>query len=184
MVRAFCLALLQVADGCYELSAVLGVILGAMLVEWASWRWVFYVVTMMGVPIAIVSIWAVPAGAPHDKTASFRRLDLPGVSLITAAMVLFVYAVTSGPASGWGTANVIAPLIISIALAVAFFIVEYYLPKDMAALRVSYLYLTDRTLIYVYLQSTGHLVLSEFRYSCRDWFASLFVVGFAYVCLL
>jgi hypothetical protein len=49
-------------------------------------------------------------------------------------MLLFIYAVTSGPATGWGTANVIAPLVISIVLAIAFFVVERFLPEDVAAL--------------------------------------------------
>lgn len=53
---------------------------------------------------------------------------------ISAAIVLFVYAVTSGPVNGWGTANVIAPLIISVAMAIAFFTYEAYINPDRAAL--------------------------------------------------
>lgn len=52
----------------------------------------------------------------------------------SVAIVLFVYAVTSGPVNGWGTANVIAPLIISIAMAIAFFTYEAYIDPDRAAL--------------------------------------------------
>lgn len=41
---------------------------------------------------------------------------------------------TSGAATGWGQAKVIAPLIISILLAAAFFVFEAYIDPHMAAL--------------------------------------------------
>jgi hypothetical protein len=49
-------------------------------------------------------------------------------------MILFIFAITSGAASGWGTAKVIASLIISIALAVVFFIFEARIDPHMASL--------------------------------------------------
>ncbi|ETW77131.1 major facilitator superfamily [Heterobasidion irregulare TC 32-1] len=62
-----------------------------------------------------------------------KRLDLIGVSLLTAALVLFIFAVTSGSIDGWGSARVIAPLVLSVFLAVIFFLWELYLPESLAA---------------------------------------------------
>lgn len=52
------------------------------------------------------------------------------------SLVLFIFAVTSGSINGWGSARVIAPLVISVVLAVAFFVIEASLPEGYAALCV------------------------------------------------
>lgn len=88
----------------------------------------------MGMGIAALAVIMVPPSAPRRNKPSWRKLDLGGVSLITFAIVLFVYAVTSGPIDGWGSANTLAPLIISIALGAAFFVYEARIPEEMAAL--------------------------------------------------
>jgi len=103
-------------------------------VQWASWRWIFWATTCMGVPIALVTIPLVPPGAPRPNKPSFKRLDLGGVTLITGAIILFIFAVTSGSATGWSQAKVIAPLIISIFMGVAFFVYEAWIDPHMAAL--------------------------------------------------
>lgn len=67
----------------------------------------------MFAPIGILSAFFVPPSAPRPNKSSLRRLDLPGVSLITsercffsvylvidspdvAAIIVFIYAITSG----------------------------------------------------------------------------------------
>ena len=45
-----------------------------------------------------------------------------------------MYALTTGPITGWGSANCIAPLVISVVLGVVFFIFEAMIPEGIAAL--------------------------------------------------
>lgn len=52
---------------------------------------------------------------------------------LLVALVLLIFAVTQGSQTGWGTAGVIAPLVISIVMIVAFFIYEKMIPEDIAA---------------------------------------------------
>jgi hypothetical protein len=47
--------------------------------------------------------------------------------------VLLIYAVTSGSTTGWATAGVIAPLVISIFLLAGFFYYETLISPDSAA---------------------------------------------------
>lgn len=82
----------------------------------------------------MVSTVAVPASAPRKQKPSWKRLDLGGVSLITAAVIVFVYAVTSGSIDGWGTARVLAPLVAALLMMSGFFIYEAMIDPDMAAL--------------------------------------------------
>jgi hypothetical protein len=70
------------------------------------------------------------------KASKLRRLDIPGVSALTAALILLTFAVTSGTTSGWGSATVLTPLIISVAVFVGFFLYESRLPKEHATMLV------------------------------------------------
>lgn len=56
---------------------------------------------------------------------------------MSAALILFIFAVTSGgSAAGWGSALVIAPLIISILMVIGFFYYETKIPAEVAAVCV------------------------------------------------
>jgi len=63
----------------------------------------------------------------------FWRLDLLGVFLFTSASILFIFAVTSGSVDGWGSAQVIATLVLSFVLVIVFFLWESRLPESYAA---------------------------------------------------
>ena len=51
-------------------------------------------------------------------------------------MILFIFAVTSGSVQGWATAYVLAPLIISVLLLIAFFVWEARIDEIDAAMYV------------------------------------------------
>jgi hypothetical protein len=51
-----------------------------------------------------------------------------------ASAILFVYALTSGSVEGWTAAGVLAPLFVSVALAVSFFVWETRIDEECAAL--------------------------------------------------
>ncbi|KAF8305938.1 MFS general substrate transporter [Clavulina sp. PMI_390] len=113
---------------------VVGVIVGGLFVQYVQWRWILWFIGIVCMATAILAFIIVPPSAPRKHKASFARLDLGGISLITAAIILFVYALTEGPSDGWSSAKCLAPLIISIALAAAFFVYEARIPEEMAAL--------------------------------------------------
>jgi hypothetical protein len=56
----------------------------------------------------------------------------------TVALILFVFAVTSGSVEGWKTAKVIVNIILAAILAAIFFIWEARLPEVLAAVYVSH----------------------------------------------
>lgn len=55
------------------------------------------------------------------------------LNYILAALILFIYAVTSASTDGWGSAGVVAPLVISISMIVGFFVWETRIPPSIAA---------------------------------------------------
>lgn len=62
---------------------VLGLIIGAIFVQYASWSWVFWFVAMVAFPIAIICFLLVPPQEEvvHVEGARWKSLDIGGVSI-------------------------------------------------------------------------------------------------------
>ena len=68
----------------------------------------------------------------HDEQKTLKGLDVIGVSLLTAALILLIFGLTSGSADGWSSARVLAPLIISVFLIAGFLYYETLIPEENA----------------------------------------------------
>jgi MFS family permease len=112
---------------------VAGQVLGGVLVQFTSWRWVF----LVNVPVGLVAAALTPAILGPVKAAAktgaataaakvstartrLRRLDLRGALLITVAVTLIVFAVSQGVVLGWTSPLVIAAAVIAVVAAVVF----------------------------------------------------------------
>ncbi|OAX36161.1 MFS general substrate transporter [Rhizopogon vinicolor AM-OR11-026] len=126
--------------GCGAIAVVLGLLIGAMVVEWASYHWVFWFVAIVAVVVALLAWFFIPpqiAETPdrlEHEAAKWNSLDLVGVSILTVALILFIFAVTSGSTDGWASAMVLVPLVISISMVIAFFYWETRIPVEQAAI--------------------------------------------------
>ncbi|KIM27007.1 hypothetical protein M408DRAFT_72095 [Serendipita vermifera MAFF 305830] len=122
---------LGIFNGVGAIGNILGLILGAIIVQYAGWSWIFWFVAIVGVAVSAISLFLIPASKRERKRVNF---DVVGVSLLTVAVILFIFAVTSGSTVGWGTAYVLAPLLISLALAAGFLFWEARINPDDAVL--------------------------------------------------
>jgi EmrB/QacA subfamily drug resistance transporter len=97
----------------------LGLVLGGLLTQVASWRWVFFV----NVPIGI----AVVALAPRLLPASQRqrgRFDFAGAVTSTAGMSALVYAFITVASHGWSSRTAVGSFAAAAFLLTAFVLVE------------------------------------------------------------
>jgi EmrB/QacA subfamily drug resistance transporter len=103
------------------LGAASGVFLGGLLSAGPGWRWVLFV----NLPVCALMIAAtfrlVP---PSPARVRGRAFDLPGAALVTAGMLMLVFALVRAPEHGWGTAQTAGELGAAAALLVAFVAVE------------------------------------------------------------
>ncbi|WP_034215856.1 MFS transporter [Actinoplanes subtropicus] len=102
-------------------GAAAGVFLGGVLSEGPGWRWVLFVNIPVCVLIVAAALRLVPGERRRARLATF---DLPGAVLITAAMLLLVYALVKAPDAGWGNRHTIGELGTTAALLVGFVVVE------------------------------------------------------------
>jgi EmrB/QacA subfamily drug resistance transporter len=89
------------------LASAVGILLGGVLTEGPGWRWVMFVN-----PIAC-ALLVVPVFRLIEGERSRRRLvdfDVTGAVLVTAGMLLLVFALVRAPIEGWGSLRTIGEL--------------------------------------------------------------------------
>ena len=91
---------------------VAGPTLGGLLVTDLSWRWIFFV----NLPIGVGVLLAAGRLVPDLRPGRLHRLDLAGVTLLTAAIFCIVYGLIEGQRYDWGTITepISIPLIIAV----------------------------------------------------------------------
>ncbi|KAG6807582.1 hypothetical protein H0H93_001419, partial [Arthromyces matolae] len=107
-----------------------GLVIGGVIAEKTSWKWCFWIIAMVVLPMVLVVFILSPSPSSTRSTKEmYKNMDWIGLLLITASMVLFVFAVTEGNIKGWNSKEVLPPLIISVLLLPLFVYVES-LAKD------------------------------------------------------
>src|SRR5215212_3665021 len=99
-------------------AAVAGPLIGGLLVEHASWRWVFYV----NLPIGLAALIGVQRRLPiGTKDAERRPFDIGGALLLAVASgaALLVLSL-GGHQLDWGSPSILALALVAVAGAVAF----------------------------------------------------------------
>jgi MFS family permease len=79
-------------------GAAIGLILGGVLTDALSWRWVFFVNAPIGVALALAAPRLLRESVPGGG-----RLDLPGALTSTAGMALLVYGSSTPPPTAGAT---------------------------------------------------------------------------------
>ncbi len=107
-------------------AGAIGSVLGGLLTEYASWRWVLLINVPVGLLVLAAAVRALPAGAARTG----RRLDLTGAVLVTAGLSAIVYGTVQTHAHGWGSAAVLAPIGAGVLAVAAFVLVEARLAAE------------------------------------------------------
>jgi EmrB/QacA subfamily drug resistance transporter len=115
-------------------GAAIGLILGGVLTQYASWRWCL----LVNVPIAIAAAIAGWLLVTESKAERGSKYDIPGAVLVTAGLVSLVYGFTEAAKAGvgWVSVEAIGYLGLAVVLLVAFVIVELRSRQPLLPLRI------------------------------------------------
>jgi EmrB/QacA subfamily drug resistance transporter len=136
-------------------GAAIGLILGGVLTEYLSWRWVLFV----NVPIGLALAVATPYVLPESKRTP-GHLDLPGAVTSTLGVSSLVYGLIHAALEGWRDPVTLVSLGLSAVLIVAFLVIESRSEQPLMPLRL----FSDRNrdASYVVMLSTGAALFSMF----------------------
>ena len=105
----------------FGVSTVVGPLLGGFFVDNLSWRWIFYInIPIGGLALAVIAV----AFQPRTNRVK-HTIDYLGASLLAAGLTAIVlFTSLGGTTWAWGSAQIIALLVIGVVALVAFVFVE------------------------------------------------------------
>ncbi len=114
-------------------GAAAGVLLGGVLTEYLGWEWIFFV----NVPIGIAIIAIAPKLIHDGRVEGIeRKVDPLAAVLVTAGLVIFVFAMSEAPDAGWLSAQTIVLTLVAAVLIALFFVKETRTDAPLVPLRL------------------------------------------------
>jgi len=102
-------------------GGAVGLLLGGVLTDLASWQWIFIVNVPVGAATLALALRLVPESRADLHHRSF---DLAGALTVTGGLVVLVYTIIKAQAYGWGSPRTIGLAATAVALLVAFVFIE------------------------------------------------------------
>jgi EmrB/QacA subfamily drug resistance transporter len=102
------------------IAGIAGPLVGGELVTAVGWRWIF----LVNLPVVAVTLFLVARYVPASSERTDRHIDFPGAALAALGLGGPVFALIEQPRLGWGSPGVLGPLLVGVALLVAFVLRE------------------------------------------------------------
>jgi EmrB/QacA subfamily drug resistance transporter len=112
---------LGIWSGIAGLGGTVGVLLSGIIVNFVSWRWIFFI----NLPIAVTAIALIPRLIDESKAEiAGRRFDFPGAILATGGVLALVDGFLNASRHPWGSSQVLVPLLAGVGALIALAVVE------------------------------------------------------------
>ncbi len=102
-------------------GGAVGLLLGGVLTQLASWPWIFIV----NVPVGIATLALTLRFIPESRVeATHRTFDIAGAVTVTSGLVVLVFAIVKAQSFGWGSGRTIGLMAAGLALIAVFTQIE------------------------------------------------------------
>ncbi|TDD60411.1 MFS transporter, partial [Actinomadura rubrisoli] len=102
-------------------GGAVGALIGGVITEWLSWRWILLVNVPVGAVLAAAVMYAVTESRKDDGD---READVRGSVAITVGLISLVYAIVRSEREGWGSPQILGFLAVGVVLLALFVLNE------------------------------------------------------------
>ena len=113
-------------------GGTIGLVLGGVLTQYATWRWTLYVNLLFAIPAAFAAFTLLV----NERPAVRPRLDVSGPLTATTGLFALVYGFSNAETHGWGAPLTIGALAASVVLLGAFVLLQARSEHPLLPLRV------------------------------------------------
>jgi EmrB/QacA subfamily drug resistance transporter len=115
-----------------SIGPAMGPVLGGLLTEYLSWRWVF----LINLPIGLAGLAFAALSLREQREARPGRLDVPGLLLAAPGLAALVYALAEAGSHGWDSPRVLLVGLTGFVLLSAFVLVEFRTAEPLIDMRL------------------------------------------------
>ncbi|KAF3768072.1 MFS general substrate transporter [Cryphonectria parasitica EP155] len=112
------------------MGSICGNLLGGLIASYAHWTWVFWALAILAVAVTVAGYFVIPPPVvtPHAQGVTAKAtIDWVGAILITAGLMILLFALTEGNVVGWSTPWVPVLIVVSLILVVIFVLWQRHL---------------------------------------------------------
>ena len=114
-------------------GATVGLVAGGLLTRYVGWQTIFF----LNVPVGAVALLLARRIVPESRLdVARRRYDPFGAITVTSGLLVFVYALSKAPQTGWASVQTISLFAVAAALLAAFLAIEARVEAPLLPLRI------------------------------------------------
>jgi EmrB/QacA subfamily drug resistance transporter len=115
------------------IAAAAGPVLGGFLVQQFDWRWIFFV----NLPFCLIGLVLLALFVPETREKGVsRRIDVPGVITLSAAMFCLALAIIEGNDWGWNSTTILSLFGGALVALILFIVVEFRVKEPIVDFRL------------------------------------------------
>lgn len=113
-------------------GAAIGLVLGGILTEYASWHWCL----LVNVPIAVIAVLLAIPFVNESMASGSTKYDIPGAITGTLGLFCLVFGITRAESSGWGGTSTLTFGALAVLLLILFLFIESRSSHPLLPLRI------------------------------------------------